>query len=293
MRESGRLTAQFSLNEVLELTSGWPQLLAQAYRLANSFTLGGHGRRRAGAGDVFWQFRSAQMGDSLQMIDWRRSAQADDQFVRENEWQAAQSVQFWVDASASMQFSSEGDSKHHRAATLALAVAILLSNAGEKVGSSDKLLPAKPGRAQISALAQLFSRTVDSDFGSPQADNLKPQSIAVFISDFFGDFSELERSVTAAADQQVYGALLMILDPQEVSFPFSGRTLFESMSGNLRHESQKADGLRAKYLSVLRDRQVALASLAQSVGWQFHCHTTDQPTSTGLMWLYQALEYRQ
>ena len=227
------------------------------------------------------------------MIDWRRSARADDQFVRENEWQAAQTVQFWVDTSASMLFASQGDSKHQRAATLALSVAILLSNAGEKVGSSNKLLLAKSGRAQISALAKLFNRAPDHDFGSPQADDLKPHSIAVFVSDFFGDFAELERSVTAAADQQVYGALLMVLDPQEVSFPFSGRTLFESMSGDLCHESQKADGLRAKYLSVLHDRQVALASLAQSVGWQFHCHTTDQPASTGLMWLYQALEYRR
>ena len=227
------------------------------------------------------------------MIDWRRSARADDQFVRENEWQAAQTVQFWVDTSASMLFASQGDSKHQRAATLALSVAILLSNAGEKVGSSNKLLLAKSGRAQISALAQLFNRAPDHDLGSPQADDLKPHSIAVFVSDFFGDFAELERSVTAAADQQVYGALLMVLDPQEVSFPFSGRTLFESMSGDLCHESQKADGLRVKYLSVLNDRQVALASLAQSVGWQFHCHTTDQPASTGLMWLYQALEYRR
>jgi hypothetical protein len=43
----------------------------------------------------------------------------------------------------------------------------------------------------------------------------------------------------------------------------------------------------------LQDRQAALASLAQSVGWQFQCHTTDQPAFAGLMWLYQALEYRR
>ena len=281
------------LNDALELASEWPQLLAQAQRLAHSFALGGHGRRRAGAGDIFWQFRPAQAGDSLRAIDWRRSARADDQFVRENEWQAAQSVQFWVDTSASMYFASEGSSKHFRAAMLALAVGVLLSDAGEKIGSSDGLLPAKPGRAQIPALAQVFSRISDDDFGTPQTDDLKPHSLAVFVSDFFGDFAKLERAVTSAADQQIAGALLMVLDPQEVNFPFAGRTLFESMSGGLRYESQKADGLRAKYRSALQDRQAALASLAQSVGWQFQCHITDQPASAGLMWLYQALEYRR
>ncbi len=281
------------LNEALELASEWPQLLAQAQRLAHSFALGGHGRRRAGAGDIFWQFRAAQAGDSLRAIDWRRSARADDQFVRENEWQAAKAVKVWVDTSASMHFASEGSSKHFRAAMLALAVGVLLSDAGEKIGSSDGLLPAKPGRAQIPALAQVFSRISDDDFGTPQTDDLKPHSLAVFVSDFFGDFAKLERAVTSAADQQIAGALLMVLDPQEVNFPFAGRTLFESMSGGLRYESQKADGLRAKYRSALQDRQAALASLAQSVGWQFQCHTTDQPASAGLMWLYQALEYRR
>jgi uncharacterized protein (DUF58 family) len=229
----------------------------------------------------------------LRAIDWRRSARADDQFVRENEWQAAQSVQFWVDTSASMHFASEGSGKHFRAATLALAVGMLLSDAGEKIGSSDGFLPAKTGRAQIPALAQVFSRISDDDFGTPQTDDLKPHSLAVFVSDFFGDFAKLEQAVTSAADQQITGALLMVLDPQEVNFPFAGRTLFESMSGGLRYESQKADGLRAKYRSALQDRQAALASLAQSVGWQFQCHTTDQPAFAGLMWLYQALEYRR
>jgi uncharacterized protein (DUF58 family) len=66
-----------------------PPLLAEAELLAATVVLGDHGRRRAGMGDEFWQYRPAHAGDSARMIDWRRSARSDSHFVREREWQAA------------------------------------------------------------------------------------------------------------------------------------------------------------------------------------------------------------
>ena len=60
------------------------------------------GRRRAGAGDIFFgNFRPAQSRRQfLRAIDWAQIGREPMiNFVRENEWQAAQSVQFsfWVD----------------------------------------------------------------------------------------------------------------------------------------------------------------------------------------------------
>ena len=287
------MTINPPLNAAFELASDWPQLLAEAQKLAQSFSLGGHGRRRAGPGDVFWQFRPAQAGDSMRAIDWRRFARADEQFVRENEWQAAQAVQFWIDNSAAMQFSSRGESKQHRAAIIALALAILLNQAGERVGTSDGLLPPQTGRAQISALAQAVARPASHDFGTANTEGLIPNSLAVLVSDFFGDLAALRDTVTRAAGQQVRGVLLIVLDPQELHFPFQGRTLFESMAGSLRHESQKADDLRLPYFEALEERKAQLAHLAQSLGWQFFMHDTAQPASRALLELYHALEYRR
>ncbi|MDP0947120.1 hypothetical protein, partial [Klebsiella pneumoniae] len=115
-------------------------------------------------------------------------------------------------------------------------------------------LPPQTGRAQISALAQALARRASHDFGAPQIEGLMPNSLAVFASDFFGDFAALRDTVTRAAGQQVKGVLLMVLDPQELHFPFQGRTLFESMAGSLRHESQKADDLRQPYFEALKER---------------------------------------
>ena len=113
-----------------------PALLAEAEMLAQTVMLGEHGRKRAGQGDEFWQYRPAHMGDSARMIDWRRSARSDATYVREREWQAAQSVTLWVDPARSMTFTGEAAriSKADRARVLALALGILMLKGGERVG---------------------------------------------------------------------------------------------------------------------------------------------------------------
>jgi uncharacterized protein (DUF58 family) len=93
-----------------EEAARFPALLAGAEQLAGTVLLGDHGRRRAGLGDDFWQYRPLRAGDSYRHIDWRRSARGDEHFVREREWQIAQSVQLWVDPGASMRSSAAATS---------------------------------------------------------------------------------------------------------------------------------------------------------------------------------------
>ena len=68
--------------------------------LAATVAMGFHGRRRAGNGENFWQYRQAVPGDPRSAVDWRRSGKSDQQFIREMEWEAAQTVSIWVDDAA-------------------------------------------------------------------------------------------------------------------------------------------------------------------------------------------------
>ena len=142
-----------------------PALLAAAEQLSATVMLGEHGRRRAGMGDEFWQYRPAHAGDSARMIDWRRSARSDAHFVREREWQAAQSVTLWVDTAQSMRFTGDRAraSKADRARLLALGLAILLLRAGERVGLSGAALPPRSGRAQIDRIALALAGDGEAD----------------------------------------------------------------------------------------------------------------------------------
>lgn len=268
-----------------------PPLLARADHLAGTVLLGEHGRRRAGMGDDFWQYRPVQQGDSAAMIDWRRSARGDAQFVREREWQIAQSVMLWVDQAASMRFSSAPgiEPKADRARLLALAAAVLLVRGGERVGLTGTTLPPQRGRAQVLRLADMLSRDESSDYGVPEHRAMIPQARALFISDYMGDITELKLALTKAADRGVRGVMLQVLDPSEEAFPFTGRTIFESVGGTLAHETLKAGDLRARYLDRLAARKDDLANLARVTGWRFHTHHTGDSAQVALLWLWGAL----
>nr|WP_239113344.1 DUF58 domain-containing protein [Shimia biformata] len=271
-----------------------PPLLARAEHLAGTVLLGDHGRRRSGLGDDFWQYRPVRPGDSMRMVDWRRSAKSDGQFVREREWQVAQSVMLWVDQSASMGFGSVkgADTKCDRARVIALAVSILLIRGGERVGLTGISLPPRRGEGQILRLTDRLLQPEDEDYGSPEARAMLPHARAVFLSDFLGKTDAVEAALTKAADRGVRGVLMQVLDPAEESFPFRGRALFESMGATLRHETKKADDLKARYLDRLAERKARLTQLARATGWQFTSHRTDAPAQVALQWLYRALERR-
>lgn len=274
------------------LASNLPPLLARADQLANTVLLGDHGRRRAGLGDDFWQYRPLHEGDSFRMIDWRRSAKSDAQFVRQKEWQIAQSVSLWVDNSASMSFVSHRDlaPKSDRAQLLALAISILLIRAGERVGLAGTDLPPRRGDAQIWRLCEALMQQDETDYGHPEVRAMIPRTRAIFISDFLGDISDVEAGLTKAADRGVRGVLFQVLDPAEENFPFRGRAIFESMGSTLTHETRQAGDLQERYIERLHERKTRLETLARATGWQYHRHLTDRTPQQALMWIYRALE---
>ncbi len=276
------------------LAAPLPALLADAEHLATTVLLGDHGRRRAGVGDTFWQYRPAQPHDAARSIDWRRSARSDASFVQDKEWQIAQSIILWVDQAASMTFTSDDNlpTKAARARTLALACAILLIRGGERVGLTGLRLPPRRGEAQLMQMAGLLSQDDATDYGAPDAQGMLPHSRALFVSDFLGDLQPVEDALLRAADRGVRGALLQVLDPQEEAFPFDGRTIFESMSGTVRHETRKAGDLKHRYLERLAARKDRLRHLARTTGWQFQTHHTGQSAANALLWLFGALERR-
>jgi MoxR-like ATPase len=270
-----------------------PALMADAQHLAATVLLGTHGRKRAGTGDEFWQYRPAQAGDGYRQIDWRRSGRSDGHFIRQTEWQAAQSVMLGVDDAASMTFTGHKSrpSKLRRAQTLAMALAILAVRGGERVGLTHMAEPPRGGTAQLMRLAQaLMDGHEAGDYGTPKPQMMPIGSRAVFFSDFLGDPTAIEAVLGRAADREVRGALVQVLDPDEEAFPYDGRTVFESMTGAIRFETLKAKSLREEYLGRLAERKARLQEMCRRTGWRYHLHHTNEAAEPTLLWLYRALE---
>ncbi|MEM7073710.1 MAG: DUF58 domain-containing protein [Pseudomonadota bacterium] len=292
-------TAQFRAKAEAE-AARLPPLLARAEHLAGTVLLGEHGRRRPGMGDDFWQYRPVQPGDELRQIDWRRSGRSDTQYLRQTEWQIAQSVTIWVDGAASMRFSSDPGNpdipeKAERARVLALALAILLNRAGERVGLAGTDLPPRRGEPQIERLAQGLSSDDAADYGKPDTNGMLAHGRALFVSDFLGSIEGVRDALTTAADRGVQGIVYQVLDPEEEMFSsFRGRTIFKSMGDTLTHETLKASDLKVRYLERLDQRKYELEELCRRTGWLFGRHTTSNSAQEALQWLYHAFdgEYR-
>src|SRR5436309_14263829 len=141
---SGEITAiRRADGESRTLAASLPRLVLEARRIAANVIHGLHGRRRAGAGETFWQYRRFVSGDPSQNVDWRRSARDDHLYVREQEWEAAHTVWLWPDRSPSMAFASIGacDSKLGRGLVVTFAVAEMLVAGGARFGIPGPLPP--------------------------------------------------------------------------------------------------------------------------------------------------------
>jgi len=278
-----------------QVSAALPPLLAQAHHLAGSVIIGEHGRKRAGQGDDFWQYRQAEAGDTHRQIDWRKSARNDVEYIREQEWKIAQSILIWVDGSASMQFSSQKDlsQKHDRAQLLALALSILLLRGGERVGLWGSDTPPRQGQSQVERLAQFMTETQPTEYGQPSALHSRFGGRSVFLSDFLGEWDQIENTLSVAADQSKEAVIMQLMDPAEHQFPYRGRRIFQSINGTVEHETLKANDLRQRYLDRMAERQDKLATFARRFGWHYQTHVTENPARPALIWLYQALERSQ
>src|SRR6476661_5113286 len=138
-----RAVVQRAAGEGRTLAATTPRLILEARRVAATVIHGLHGRRRAGSGENFWQYRRFVSGEAAARVDWRRSARDDHLYVREQEWEAAHTVWIWPDRSPSMLFTSAlaTESKLNRALVIAFSLAEVLVHAGERVGVPGLMRP--------------------------------------------------------------------------------------------------------------------------------------------------------
>lgn len=270
--------------EALALAGDLPGLLLDARRLAASAP-GAHGRRRAGHGEAFWQYRDHRAEDSARLIDWRRSARGDRYYVREREREAAQTAWFWIDPDPGFAWSSDAarPSKARRARTLALALAILLARAGERVGAVGA--SSRAGSQAIERLAR--------DLLSPAPHCIAPaKSCILFLSDFYAPAEAWRELLAEAAAAGATGALVMIADPAEEDFPFSGRTLFQAPGAHAEALLGRAETVRESYLERLDAHRRAIRAIGAELGFPGLVHRTDHSPAPALALLISLVAER-
>ena len=274
-----------------ELAATLPPLLVAAERVAATVAQGVHGRRRVGQGDSFWQFRQYQPGDAAQRIDWRESAKSQRLYVRETEWEAAQSVWLWRDASPSMDYASSTGlpSKRARADLLLVALAALLVRGGERASMLGTGMPPLNGRVALGRIAALVDRRNGAGASLPDYEPLPRHAQLVLLGDFLSPLAEVHAAIARFAASGLRGHLLQILDPAEETLPFEGRVRFEGIEERDEILVSRVETVRAEYAARLAAHREGLAAIARPAGWSFATHRTDRAPHTALLALYTAL----
>jgi uncharacterized protein (DUF58 family) len=275
------------------LAAAMPDLMVEAKRLAASLIAGLHGRKRAGNGQSFWQFRQYGPGDASSRIDWRRSARGDALFVREMEWESAHTVRLAVDLSSSMRFASPDarEPKRDRAVIMALALAAMLVKGGERVGLIGGERP-KTGDAALTTMAlELVTRDSDKSGKHHWLDMVpvKPREDVVILSDFLFEDDQRDALSSQLVSRGARAHLVQIIDPVEEAFPFQGRTRFQSMDGTQDVIAGRAESWQIAYREQFHAFTEGLRHLARVRGWSHTLSHTDRPAATPLLALHEAL----
>jgi uncharacterized protein (DUF58 family) len=282
-----KTAVQRAVGEGQTLAAAMPRLILEARRVAATVIHGAHGRRRAGPGENFWQYRRFVSGEPAARVDWRRSARDDHLYVREQEWEAAHTVWIWPDRSPSMLFASHlaKDPKLYRALVIALALGEVLVEGGERVGIPGLTRPTG-SRNVVERMAQAMVHDRSERASLPP--NFAPAPLAeiVLLSDLWTDIAGVRRTIAQLSGSGARGHVVQIVDPAEETFPYWGRIEFVEPEGGGRITAGRAETWRNDYTARVERHRAAIRAETDRLGWSFVIHRTDRPPSELLLALH-------
>ena len=261
-----------------------PRLTLEARRVALSVQTGLHGRRRAGAGETFWQFRPFNQGESAHRIDWRRSSRDDNLYLREREWEAAHTIWLWFDQSPSMFFQSPWalDEKSNHAVILGLALADLLVRGGERVGHwQSGRTSQQRGIIDQFALMLLEGDTQASEL--PAERRLNRLHEIVLLTDGLSPLADWTQTIESLSQTGARGHLVLVRDPAEIALPYEGQYRLHATESTQALEIGDAAAFRSRYQQRISDHCAGLRTLCARHHWSFHDHHTDKPLAPLLL----------
>jgi uncharacterized protein (DUF58 family) len=288
---AGEITAiRRADGESRTLAASLPRLVLEARRIAANVIHGLHGRRRAGAGESFWQYRRFVSGEPSQNVDWRRSARDDHLYVREQEWEAAHTVWLWPDRSPSMAFASKQarESKLERGLIVTFALAELLVAGGERVGVPGLMNPTA-SRSVIDKMAQAMLHDDAARLSLPPSFVPSAMAEIVVLSDFWSPIAEIRNMLAGLSASGAHGTLIQIVDPAEEDFPYSGRIDFVEPEGGGTITAGRAERWADDYVARVALHRDEIRAETNMLDWLFSTHTTSRSAAELLLFLHSGM----
>jgi uncharacterized protein (DUF58 family) len=244
-----------------------------------------------GSGIDFTDLRTYTLEDDVRHIDWNVTARLDEPFVRKYTEDRDLTAWLVLDRSASMRFAATEHGKDSVLAELAVCLARLVSQGGNRVGAilydngTQQVIPPQTGRVHTLRLAHELTKppaTTGSGATTDLAAMLRLAAVAarrrslVFvISDFIGE-PGWERALAMLTHRHEV-VVVRVVDPVELELPDLGLIIVEDAETGQQVLVDTSDPLlRQRLTAEVRQRETALADVMRQAGVVAHRITTDQ-----------------
>lgn len=222
----------------------------------------------------FKEHRPYVRGDEVRSIDWKLYGKTDRLFIRQYEHESNLTATLLVDQSGSMGYQGtrgQGISKHGFATRLAACLSYLFMSQHDAVGLSlfdTQVRTMLPPRNRVSQLEHLMHALADSQCGgetrladvlTQAAGSVGRRGVVFLISDGFDNAEEVLRSLSLIRQLASEVVFFQVWHPDELDFPFSTRTRFQSLERADQERIVDPLSFRKTYLRNLERFQTALA----------------------------------
>ena len=257
-----------------------------------------HRSRRRGSSIEFSEHKEYSPGDELRHIDWKAYGKLDKYYVKRFEEETELRCYVVLDASGSMGYGHTASgaptvTKLRYGAFLAAALSYLLLRQQDPVGLILRPGPFVPPRAREGHLNHILSALEEARAEGPTelvpalqhlTEVIKPRSLVVLLTDLFEPrLTEVMHLLRGLRARRHEVAVFHLLDPDELSFPFTDLVRFHSMEGEEREILCDGRSARSGYLEALREFAAQSRAACQAGDVEYHLTDTSTPIDRALL----------
>jgi uncharacterized protein (DUF58 family) len=248
-----------------KVLAGISNLYLRARWVVEGMMSGLHRSRAKGFSVEFEEHREYSPGDEIRRIDWKALGKFDRYFIKEYEDETNLRAYLLLDASASMNYASDGISKFDYACTLTASLAYLIlrqQDAAGVVTFSDRIDSFVPPRAKRDYLTQILHALENRGPGGETnvgrilddiAGQVKRRGLIVLVSDLLDEPAEILRGLRQFRFKGNDVIVFHVLDPAELNLPFDGNILFEDLETASLQVITDPRAIRSTYEQVVKE----------------------------------------
>ena len=281
--------------EILSKTSS---LKIRARTLVEGFLSGQHKSPHKGSSVEFAEYKAYSPGDDIRHIDWKAVGKTNKYHVKQFEQSTNLKCTIMLDGSGSMAYESpnpknQAINKMEYARTLAGALSYLILNQFDAVGLTtfnDKTISHIPPRSKPSHFQHIvhdlenlipLGVTRINQVINSISEQILGRGMVIVISDFFARDDDLVKSLKLLSSRGLETVLFHILHPDELTLPFEGDVVFESLEDDLAVGLDAYD-IRDSYEALIKEKINYYQNNFPSLGIDYVFFDTSQPLEQGL-----------